>query len=98
VPDRNNERSAEIMKKWTWKPGRGLIWALSIGVGALAGVKNQLAYSIAYSDDWSPLLLVFGAAALAWWLGGMKRVSVVDQMSEEDKIRQRVADIQKSTE
>ena len=92
--DRHNERSTKMKNKWTWSPGRGFGWAVPVGVGALMGVKNQLAYSAAFNDDWSPLLLVFGAAALALWLGGMKRVSV-DQISEEDKIRQRVADLQK---
>ncbi len=83
-----------MKKKWTWSLRRGLGWALPVSVGALMGVKDLLARSVAFNDDWSPLLLVFVAAALALWLGGMKYVPI-SQISEEDDIRQRVAGLQK---
>jgi len=78
---------------WSWSFVKGIGWALSVGVGALFGVKNTLARSVAFGDDYSPLLFVFGAAGSALWLGGLHRIK--KQGDEQDaNIQERVADMQ----
>ena len=79
--------------RWSWSFVKGLSWALIVGAGALLGVREELAHSAAFRGDYSPLLLVFGAAGLALWLGGLRRISKQRDDHEAD-IRERVANLQ----
>ena len=80
--------------KWSWSFAKGISWAVPIGAGVLLGVKNTLARSVAFGDDYSPLFVVLGAAGLALWLGGLRRISK-QRDEQEANIRERVASMQK---
>jgi hypothetical protein len=80
--------------RWTWSFGKGIGWALPVGIGALFGVRNSLARSVAFGGDYSLLIPVFGVVGLALWLGGLRRISRPVAEQEAD-IRERVANLQK---
>jgi hypothetical protein len=80
--------------KWSWSFARGIGWALGAAAGALFGVKSTLVRAAASGGSYSPLLLVFGAAGLALWLGGLRRISK-GRDEQETSIRERVANMQK---
>lgn len=81
--------------KWTWHFRKGLGWAAPIGIGAMWGFKNLIVNSIAYQNNYVPVIFPVIAAGLALWLGGLRRVNA-EVGAQADELRRRVEALDKS--